>query len=373
MRYIEPSKLYRIAKAAMSNQLQPTAHAQGDGAIHTLIDAYGEVNNEFPVKDHRPSISHSSFMSLEAIKKMKELGVVADLQPPWLWLDGGTLNRQFGEERLAYFHPYKSLFEHGVMAGGGSDHMQKLGGFRSINPYNPFLGMWIVLKRQPKWTESALHPEQRVTREQAIRLYTINNAYLTFEEKEKGSLEKGKLADFIVLEHDIPARRGEGHQGGADLPGRQTGSSVREATVAIAGSRVRSGRLPEFISDRGLEAQFLSCILPDLGHAHDNLSCTSALWIAVCTVSRPLLSPFTIPSTRASATSGIPSCGPTVCASRNPGARASRRLSSHVVAARWPLAGASPPRMSSGPETFGALLASCRLGSPDRARQLAKF
>jgi predicted amidohydrolase YtcJ len=203
MRYIEPSKLYRIAKAAMSNQLQPTAHAQGDGAIHTLIDAYGEVNNEFPVKDHRPSISHSSFMSLEAIKKMKELGVVADLQPPWLWLDGGTLNRQFGEERLAYFHPYKSLFEHGVMAGGGSDHMQKLGGFRSINPYNPFLGMWIVLKRQPKWTESALHPEQRVTREQAIRLYTINNAYLTFEEKEKGSLEKGKLADFIVLEHDI--------------------------------------------------------------------------------------------------------------------------------------------------------------------------
>lgn len=203
MRFIEPSKLYRIAKAAMINQLQPTAHAQGDGAVHTLIDAYGEVNNEFKVKDHRPCISHSSFMSLEAIKKMKEVGVVADLQPPWLWLDGGTLTKQFGNERLEYFHPYKSLFEHGVVAGGGSDHMQKLGGFRSINPYNPFLGMWIVLTRQPKWTDKVLHSEQRVSREQAIRLYTINNAYLTFEEKEKGSLEKGKLADIIVLESDI--------------------------------------------------------------------------------------------------------------------------------------------------------------------------
>jgi predicted amidohydrolase YtcJ len=131
------------------------------------------------------------------------LGIVADLQPPWLWLDGGVLTKQFGDARLRYFHPYKSLFENGVMAGGGSDHMQKIGGFRSINPYNPFLGMWIVLTRNPRWTDQTLHAEQRVTREQAIRLYTINNAYLTFEEKEKGSLEKGKLADLIVLDRDI--------------------------------------------------------------------------------------------------------------------------------------------------------------------------
>jgi predicted amidohydrolase YtcJ len=89
------------------------------------------------------------------------------------------------------------------MVGGGSDHMQKIGSFRSINPYNPFLGMWITLSRQPRWTDQPLHPEQRISREQAIRLYTINNAWLTFQEKEKGSLEKGKLADFIVLDRDI--------------------------------------------------------------------------------------------------------------------------------------------------------------------------
>jgi predicted amidohydrolase YtcJ len=81
--------------------------------------------------------------------------------------------------------------------------MQKLGSLRSINPYNPFLGMWIALTRQPRGSDEPLHSEQSLTREQAIRFYTINNAYLTFEEDKKGSLEPGKFADFIVLDRDI--------------------------------------------------------------------------------------------------------------------------------------------------------------------------
>ena len=90
-----------------------------------------------------------------------------------------------------------------MTVGGGSDHMLKIDSMKSINPYNPFLGMWTVLRRLPRWTDEPLHPEQCLTREQAIRLYTINCAYLTFEEKEKGSLEPGKLADLIVLDRDI--------------------------------------------------------------------------------------------------------------------------------------------------------------------------
>jgi predicted amidohydrolase YtcJ len=62
--------------------------------------------------------------------------------------------------------------------------------------------MWITLTRQPRWTGKVLHPEQRLTREQALRLYTINNAYLMFSETGKGSLEPGKLADFIVIDRD---------------------------------------------------------------------------------------------------------------------------------------------------------------------------
>jgi len=203
MRYIEPDKLYKIACFALQNELQFTAHSVGDGAVQAMVDAYSEVNKEFPVRPARPCITHANFMTAAAIQKMKALGIVLDLQPAWLWLDGATLRKQFGNQRLAYFQPYKSLFDNGVIVGGGSDHMQKIGSLRSINPYNPFLGMWITLTRQPRWTDQPLHPEQRISREQAIRLYTLNNAYLTFEEKEKGSLEKGKLADLIVLDRDI--------------------------------------------------------------------------------------------------------------------------------------------------------------------------
>src|SRR5208337_1559264 len=119
------------------------------------------------------------------------------------YLDGATLTAQFGDARLAWFQPYKTLAERGVTVGGGSDHMQKIGRRRSINSYDPFLGMWTTLARQPRWTEAPLHPEQALDRAAAIRLYTINNAFLTFEEKQKGSLEAGKLADFIILDQDI--------------------------------------------------------------------------------------------------------------------------------------------------------------------------
>jgi predicted amidohydrolase YtcJ len=203
MLFIDAERLFRMAKAALENDLQFTAHSVGDGAVHALLDAYERINRELSVRERRPNMTHANFMSREAVDKMKALGVVANLQPAWLYLDGATLLKQFGTDRLAYFQPYKALADSGVTVGGGSDHMQKVGSFRSINPYNPFLGMWTVLTRQPRWMKGPLHPEQSITREQAIRLYTTNNAYLTFEEKEKGSLEKGKLADFVILRKDI--------------------------------------------------------------------------------------------------------------------------------------------------------------------------
>jgi predicted amidohydrolase YtcJ len=204
VRFIEPEKLYQMAKLALANDLQFTAHSQGDAAVDAMVEAYERINrDDFPVRDQRPSITHSSFMSAEAIAKMKAIGVVANLQPAWLYLDGTTLRQHFGVERLAYFHPYRTLFEQGVTVGGGSDHMQKIGSLRSINPYNPFLAMWTTIVRRPRGASEPLRPEQKLTREQAIRLYTINNAFLTFEEKQKGSLEAGKLADFIILDRDI--------------------------------------------------------------------------------------------------------------------------------------------------------------------------
>ena len=200
---IQPERMYEVAKYCLERDLQITAHSVGDGAVKALVETYERVNNDFPVRDKRPCITHCNFMSEESILKMKALGIVADIQPIWLHLDGRTLLKQFGEERTSFFQPYKTLFEQGVVVGGGSDHMQRIGSLRSVNPYNPFLGLWTTLTRQPRWSDSPLHPEQIITREQALRFYTINNAWLTFEEKEKGSLEPGKLADLIVIDRDI--------------------------------------------------------------------------------------------------------------------------------------------------------------------------
>jgi predicted amidohydrolase YtcJ len=203
IRFIQQENLVNMARFALLRDLQFTAHAVGDGAVQALIDAYAEINRDFPVRRSRPCITHCNFMSLQAIQQMQELGIVADLQPVWLWLDGATLRKQFGDERLAYFQPYKTLFDRGVIVGGGSDHMQRIGSMRSVNPYNPFLGMWTVLTRLPRRTDQPLHTEQILTREQALRLYTINNAWLTFDERQKGSLERGKLADFVILNSDL--------------------------------------------------------------------------------------------------------------------------------------------------------------------------
>ncbi len=201
--FIPHDRLVPIVRATVENGLQFTAHSVGDGAVHALLDAYEEVNKDTPIQSTRPCITHCNFMSLEAIQQMAELGVVADIQPAWLYLDTRTLTAQFGDERLRYFQPLKTLFEHQVVVGGGSDHMQKIGSFRSINPYNPFLGMWVTITRRAKWHTGQLHAEEALSREQALRFYTINNARICFLDDQVGSIEVGKQADLIVIDRDL--------------------------------------------------------------------------------------------------------------------------------------------------------------------------
>lgn len=201
--FIPPERLLPIVRTTVELGLQYTAHSVGDGAVHALLAAYEEVNKSLPVRGTRPSLTHSNFMSQEAIDKMVELGVVADIQPAWLYLDARTLTAQFGYDRLSYFQPLASIFSAGAIAGGGSDHMQKVGSLRAINPYNPFLGMATAITRRGRWFDGQLHPEQALSRKQAIRLYTINNAYILFLDDQLGTLEPGKLADLIILDRDL--------------------------------------------------------------------------------------------------------------------------------------------------------------------------
>ena len=203
VRFIPKERLVPMVRTAVERGLQFTAHSVGDGAVLALLEAYAEVDKELPVRKTRPCVSHSNFMSREAVEEAARLGVMPDIQPAWLYLDTHTLVKQFGYERLRYFQPLRSLFEAGVITGGGSDHMQKIGSLRSVNPYNPFLGMATAVTRRAKQYSEPLHPEEALTREQAIRFYTINNARLLNCDDPLGSLEAGKLADLIVLDTDL--------------------------------------------------------------------------------------------------------------------------------------------------------------------------
>jgi predicted amidohydrolase YtcJ len=154
-----------------------------------------------PIKDRRFCITHANFPSEANLARCKRLGVCADVQPAWLYKDGATLEKVLGEKRIRWFSPYKSWLEHTVI-GGGSDHMIKLDPLEATNPWSPWLGIWTAVTRQTE-RGGVLVADECLTREQAIRLYTINNAYLNHEEKEKGSLEVGKVGDLIVIDRDV--------------------------------------------------------------------------------------------------------------------------------------------------------------------------
>lgn len=200
---IPHERLLQMVEKVTSAGLQFTAHSVGDGAVHELLDVYAEVSRKYPVRDTRASVTHSNFMGEDDVKRAAELGVTLDIQPVWLYLDSWTLLKQFGQERTKWFQPLKSIFDAGGIVGGGSDHMQKIGSFRSVNPYNPWLGMKTAITRQARYVDEPVHLEQALSREQAIRFYTINNAKILFLDKVTGSLEKGKFADMIQLDRDV--------------------------------------------------------------------------------------------------------------------------------------------------------------------------
>jgi predicted amidohydrolase YtcJ len=199
--FIEPAQLRLFVEEASRRKWQVTAHTAGEGAMDVLLDAYESVDRIVPVKGLRHCITHANFPSRHNLERCRTLGVCADVQPAWLYKDGPTLARILSEGRMRWFQPYRTWLEYTTI-GGGSDHMLRYDALDSTNPWDPWLGIWIALARKTQ-RDTVLGRDEALTREQALRLYTINNAYLHHEEKTKGTVEVGKLADLIVLDRDV--------------------------------------------------------------------------------------------------------------------------------------------------------------------------
>jgi predicted amidohydrolase YtcJ len=198
---VSPEKITAMAKLANRLGWQMTAHTTGGASTDALLDAYEAADREQSIRDRRFTLTHANFPDDRAIARAKKLGVLMDLQPAWYHHDGPALATVLGPDRMKFFHPYKSIFDAGVIVAGGSDHMIKFDDKLAINPFNPFFGMWMVVTRKTA-DGTVYNPEQKITREQALKMWTWNAAYVSFDEEVKGSIEPGKLADFAIIDRD---------------------------------------------------------------------------------------------------------------------------------------------------------------------------
>lgn len=166
-------------------------HANGDRAIDMLLDSYEKALHKLPRVNHRHRIEHCTVVNPGILKRMKDLGVVALPFATYIWEHGDKM-QEYGK-RISMMFPCRSFLDYGIPAAGSTDN--------PCGPVEPLLAFQSMVTRKSKNGE-ILGPEQKVSAEEAIRIYTLGSAYASFEENIKGSIEARKLADFVILSDD---------------------------------------------------------------------------------------------------------------------------------------------------------------------------
>jgi len=182
-----PKELTALLGKAHGAGFQVAVHAIGDRAIDVVVEAYDRVLDREPREDHRHRIEHFELPSDEALGRMKDLGLIASMQPNFVarWsMPGELYERRLGRERAARNNPFRMILRRKVRLAFGSDGM----------PYGPLYGM--------TGATDGPFPSQRIAAKDALRAYTAGGAFAGFAESELGTLAAGRFADFVVLSGD---------------------------------------------------------------------------------------------------------------------------------------------------------------------------
>ena len=182
--------------------LQLTVHAIGDEANNVLLNYLDELNKQNGKRDRRFRLVHAQVLAPGDFKRLGQLGVVAEVQPFHLSDDMRWMEERIGSERTKGAYAFKSIQASGAVLSFGTDWP---GTSASEYPINPMLGLYAAVTRQTITGQPAAgwFPNERISIQEAIRAYTYNTAYANFEEKIKGSIELGKLADLTVLSKNL--------------------------------------------------------------------------------------------------------------------------------------------------------------------------
>jgi predicted amidohydrolase YtcJ len=197
MDVVTNGKLEAWTLDADKNRLQICVHAIGDRANNYMLNLFEKIEKTNSPWGRRPRIEHAQHLIKEDIKRFAELGVIASVQPYHCIDDGVWAEKRIGPERIKTTHVYHSLIKSGAVVAFGTDW--------PVAPLNPLLGIYAAVTRRTVdgKNPNGWNPSEKISVEDAIKCYTLNAAFASYEEKIKGSIEVGKLADFVVLSKDI--------------------------------------------------------------------------------------------------------------------------------------------------------------------------
>ncbi len=202
----EPVRLNPMTKERLLAGYQIGFHAIGDRGVQMALDAFADAEKaakENKTKavdggaDYRLRIEHAQVATPQQILRFKELKVIASMQPSHLLTDMNWAEARLGPKRAAHSYAWAEFLKRGVVLAFGTDY--------PVEPVTPFRGLYAAVTRQSEDGKKSYYPEQKLTMEQAIAAYTTGSAFAEFAEKQKGKLEPGMLADFVVLDRDLTA------------------------------------------------------------------------------------------------------------------------------------------------------------------------